>query len=260
MFNNGSWELGGRFYGGWWQQIDKEIRANIMINGKPTVEIDYKSMHITLLLSEISQKSSFDPYTLDKPVFPTRDNFDQRSAVKQLVLMAINASDKKTAFSAFRSDQKKGHVFKSLRNVELTKLLDAFIVQYPKLEPFLCTGKGLELMYIDSSIAEYVIDHFTQLNVPILCIHDSFIVPFDQVLELRTTMASAGGKFARRFMFTEKDGIGLDEWFAEYENTGNQPAFEPKVVYKCDGYIKRETMFHGIKYLRQIQPQSRKVT
>jgi len=239
VFNNSSWELGGRFYGGWWQQIDKDLRTDIMINDTPTLEIDYKSMHVTLLMAAIGQKSNFDPYTLSKTVFPKRNDFDQRSAVKQLVLMAINANDRKTAFAAFRNDQSAGHSFKSLTNLELAQLLEAFIKQYPRLEMFLCSGKGLELMYIDSCIAENVIEHFTELKVPILCMHDSFIVPYDYGMELRAIMVKAGAKQTRRYMFTEKDGVGRDEWFSEYENTGNQPKWEPKDVVRCEGYLKR---------------------
>ena len=239
VFNNSSWELGGRFYGGWWQQIDKDLRTDIMINNKPTLEVDYKAMHVALLLSEIGAGHDYDPYCLNKSVFLQSNSFDQRAAVKQLVLMAINAGDKKTAFSAFRSDQPKGHLFKKLTNVELSQLLDAFIEQYPKLEPYLCTGKGLELMYTDSCIAEHVMGHFIKMGVPILCVHDSFVVPYDQVLELRATMVEAGNLYANRFLFHDKNGGGFDEWFAQYENTGDKPAWEPKSVVRCDGYLKR---------------------
>ena len=239
VFNNSSWELGGRFYGGWWQQIDKRLRTDIMINDTPTVEIDFKAMHVALLFSEIGACHDYDPYSLSKTVFPEDKNFDQRSAVKQLVLMAINAKTKMKAFSAFRNDQPAGHPFKRLTNLELSKLLDAFINQHPKLEPYLCTGKGLILMFIDSCIAEHVISHFTRLAVPILCIHDSFIVPHDQVLELRATMSEAGNKYAKRFMFTDKDGYGLDEWFSAYENTGEQPIWGFKRSVKCAGYARR---------------------
>ena len=159
--------------------------------------------------------------------------------MKQLVLMALNASNRKAAFSAFRGDQPTENSAKKLTNVELSKLLDAFVEEYPALAPFMCTGKGLELMYIDSCIAEHVIDHFTNLGVPILCLHDSFIVPFDHVLELRAVMVKAGSSATKRFMFTEKEGVGLDEWFSAYENTGQQPDFEPKQVVRCDGYMGR---------------------
>ena len=41
MFNNSSFDEGGRFYGGWWQRIDGKIRKDIRINKIATVEIDY---------------------------------------------------------------------------------------------------------------------------------------------------------------------------------------------------------------------------
>jgi len=35
VFNNGSFDLGGRFYGGWWQRIPRDDRPYITINGQP---------------------------------------------------------------------------------------------------------------------------------------------------------------------------------------------------------------------------------
>ena len=153
--------------------------------------------------------------------------------------MAINAKTKENAFRAFRSDQATGHTFKRLKNSQLEKLLNAFTKKYPELSPYLCTGKGLELMFRDSCIAEYVIEHFTKMDVPILSMHDSYIVPFDRVLELRATMTEAGNRFAERFMFTDKKGDGLDEWLQSHLNTGKQPDWEPKQVSMCDGYLER---------------------
>jgi len=254
VFNDNSWERGGRFYGGWWQSINRDMRSDIMINGKPTVEVDYKAMHIALLFSEIGYQHEYDPYTLDTSVFPSRNDFDQRQATKEIVLMALNAKSKTKAFRAFRSDQATGHSFKKLKNTQLEKLLNAFTNKYPEVAPYLCTGKGLELMYRDSCIAEYVIDHFTKLDVPVLCMHDSFIVPYDQVLELRATMTEAGNKFARRFMFTDKKGDGLDEWQQDHLNSGRQPNWEPKQVSKCDGYLQRWNEYklkHGVTPLLQ---------
>ena len=254
VFNDNSWERGGRFYGCWWQLINREMRPYIMINGKPTVEVDYKAMHIALLFSEVGYHHEYDPYTLDTSVFPRLNDFDQRQVIKELVLMAINAKTKEKAFRAFRSDQATGHSFKKLKNTQLEKLLKAFTNKYPELAPYLCTGKGLELMFRDSCIAEHVIEHFTKMDVPILCMHDSFIVPFDQVLELRAIMTEAGNRFAKRFMFTDKKGIGLDEWLQGHLNTGKQPDWEPKQVSKCDGYLERWNEYklkYGVRSLIQ---------
>ena len=73
VFNGGlaaNWKRGGRFYRGWWQQIDKEDRCKIYINDKPTLEVDFKAFHPNLLSNELGVKLSGDPYDLGKLVLP----------------------------------------------------------------------------------------------------------------------------------------------------------------------------------------------
>lgn len=49
IFNNGNWTEGGRFFGGWWIECKKELRPHILINGEPTIELDFSGMHIHFL-------------------------------------------------------------------------------------------------------------------------------------------------------------------------------------------------------------------
>jgi hypothetical protein len=49
VFNNSSFKQGGRFYGAWWQSVPREYRGLIRINGKPTVELDYRAIHPRIL-------------------------------------------------------------------------------------------------------------------------------------------------------------------------------------------------------------------
>jgi len=49
IFSNGRWDHGGRFYGGWWQNIESELRGRLRIDGDITVERDYSGIHIMLL-------------------------------------------------------------------------------------------------------------------------------------------------------------------------------------------------------------------
>ncbi len=46
-------------------------------------------------------------------------------------------------------------------------------------------------MNIDSQIANMVLDHFTNKNIPVLCIHDSFIIEYDKEPELRRILDQA---------------------------------------------------------------------
>jgi hypothetical protein len=54
----------------------------------------------------------------------------------------------------------------------------------PQFDGVLNTGQAPRLMNIDSQIAKLDIDHFTKKNIPVLCIHDSFIIQYDKEPEL----------------------------------------------------------------------------
>ena len=184
-----NWSKGGRLYGGWWLQIPKAMRQDIYINDQPTVEVDYKALHPNLLMND----PVYDPYDLEELVNPDLiDNLtEQRDVVKQLILMAINADSAKKAFQAFRNDQKKGDPHKKLKDRDLTAYLDAFTDKFPELKEALNTGKALELMNTDSVIANMVTDYFTKQDIPVLCIHDSFIIQYDKEAELRRVLHDA---------------------------------------------------------------------
>ena len=196
VFNGGlagNWERGGRFYRGWWQQIDKEDRCKIYINDKPTLEVDFKAFHPNLLSNELGVKLSGDPYDLGKLMLPevitTKEK--QRDYVKLLVLMAINADRDKKAFQAFRNNDRKDKLGQSLTDIQLACLLKKFIERHPQFDGVLNTGQALRLMNIDSQIANMVINHFTQQGVPVLCIHDSFIIQYEKEPELRRILDQA---------------------------------------------------------------------
>jgi hypothetical protein len=275
VFNNASWEAGGRFYGGWWQSINEELRSEIMINDNPVVEIDFTAMHIALLQAEVAEKlepdlvvvkgsesqqksdlfdkfsasrfigtddapnANDDPYTLDKTIFPHKNDFDQRKVVKKLVLMAINASSRTSAFSAFRSDNPKGDPLRKMTNAELSQLLDAFIEKHPKLEPFLCALKWGELMYLDSRIAESVIEQLTDKSIPVLCVHDSFIVADKQKHELLRAMDRACNQVIGRNIKSDYTKDGLFDGFGKSEQTQKEPKKPARKIVRCEGYMRR---------------------
>ncbi len=64
IFNNGSFEEGGRFYGGWWERIPSRYRPHITIDGMPTVEMDYSAIQPRLLLAERGVELDGDPYDI----------------------------------------------------------------------------------------------------------------------------------------------------------------------------------------------------
>ena len=53
---------GGRFYGGWWQNIPKEYRHHLAVNGKKMVELDYSNQHPSILYAQAAEIRPADCY------------------------------------------------------------------------------------------------------------------------------------------------------------------------------------------------------
>jgi len=205
IFSRNSWEMNGRFYGGFWQQIGKQHRREIYINGSLTIEVDYKGLHAAILSVDHGHNSSEDRYDLGELILPGFDRKQQRAIVKGLILTAINAKSYKSAFSAFRASQPNGTSEKRLQNRDLDLLLKAFINKHPYLEENLCSDKGIELMYDDSQITAKIISQFTQLNKPILSIHDSYIISTMDTELLHQAMTRASKEVVSAVLAVEQE-------------------------------------------------------
>ena len=181
IFNNSVFDQGGRFYGGWWQRCPKEFRKRIMMDGIMTAEIDFSGLHVVLLYaqeridywSEVNE----DPYALSQ-VTNIDPSINQRAAAKLLFLTALNAEDEKKTFHAFRYQSEKGSLEKKMTDEQLSSLLHNLKRKHEPIAYKMASGAGIDLMYVDSQITEYLIKAFTKIGCPILTVHDSYIVPF----------------------------------------------------------------------------------
>ena len=90
-------DLGGRFYGPWYQNIPKEYRQYIMINDAPTMELDYSALHPHLLYFEAGvDRPEGDLYELEGYSKETR-NF-----MKGMFLRMINSATRENAKGSIR--------------------------------------------------------------------------------------------------------------------------------------------------------------
>ena len=79
----------------------------------------------------------------------------------------------------------------SFSDEKLSEILQCIKDKHPLIKDLINTGAGLELMNIDSKIAEYVIKDFVETDTPILTVHDSFIVPFGEEERLEKLIKKA---------------------------------------------------------------------
>lgn len=239
IFSRGSWDLNGRFYGGWWQLIPSSLRKEIYINDTPTVEVDFKGLHISILSAEKGVTIEGDPYALDPNLIPGTPADLQRSMVKQLVLTALNARDRRSAFQSFRDGFPAGHVGKVMTNVELGRVLDGFVAKHPHLADVVCADQGIRLMNVDARIAEMVHRFFTRRGIPVLSVHDSFIIDYTHVKDLKGAMRAASNAVVGRVLEVSQTGPGLDEMMDDVPDYVLQDFIAWRQAPRSRGYLQR---------------------
>lgn len=171
IFNNESWEQGGRNYKAAVLNIENKESKNrlrIKINGESVVEVDYTALHLFIVAEEmgIADELGEDPYA--------RITGIDRGVVKLAVNTMFNCTSRLQAVRALNSD---------LRDLGYTEYTGSEIVAtvfkaYPKLKEHFCSDKctGLRLQNLDSWMTQYVTNVMSTLGKPVLPVHDSNIV------------------------------------------------------------------------------------
>lgn len=246
IFSRNSWQMNGRFYGGWWQRIDEDWRAKIFINDAPTVEVDFQGLHIKMIYAQQGEDLVGDPYDLSPNVFQWLSAQEKRFWVKKLVLTALNAKGKSSAYRAFRDGFPAGDSARSQMDEELDWLLKAFLSQNPKLKDYLFTDKGIELMRLDGEITALIHNHFTGKGIPILSVHDSYIVECSHVIEMQEVMAKASEAVVGIPLSTSIKLQEMPEGTAATDKAIQGHVLGCKVV-RSPGYLDRLARFEARK-------------
>ena len=172
IFNDKSFTQGGRFYGGWWQNIPSPYRALITIDGSRTSEFDFARLHPTMMYAEANATCEGDAYNIGL-------HEKHRDIVKELFNAMVQMQEFTDNPPRVKFSQ-TGKTWKQLRDMILER-------HEPIKHMFFC-GIGNSLQYRDSIIAEQVMLHFAKRDVPVLPVHDSFIIQAGLFIELLEVM------------------------------------------------------------------------
>jgi hypothetical protein len=178
---NGAWDKGGRFAGPPYQSWPQKIRSHITIDSEPTGELDFGQTHARMLCARAGLE--IDPGDLfDLPGF-------ERDFVKAVFHILLNALTLQSALRAAAEGKPKGTHQKAGAVTETLK------ERYPALTRFLHTGIGLELMRLESDIAEDIQLNLNRRGIVALPIHDSYITKARHTGQVEEAMADAWAKF-----------------------------------------------------------------
>ena len=210
VFNDAEMTLGGRFYGGWWQEVPKGYRHYIVMNAKPMVEFDYANLHPRILYAEAGLTPPDDCYSGIYPEF-TEGLMPPNSSLRKTVKIALNAM-----LNATKPLNRPPRGFrKSDCNCSWKDLCEAILKKHQPIADKFFTGQGLRLQRIDSEIAEYVMLHFAKHDMPILPLHDSFLIRSGYEESLEQVMQEA-------FYHLVGSDVGIEEKKMALPNTMNK--------------------------------------
>ena len=171
---NEDFKRGGRFYGGFWQEIPSMYRSRLTIDHCVTWEIDFDSLHPAMLyLKEGYKKEDYlDPYQLTK--FIGQKSYDSvkipRKAIKVALNTMLNTKSYKEALGSVESSglkpPKKYNDWKGV--------LKAIEQYHEPIAHHFYKAVGNELQAVDSQIVEMVLLELIKENTIALPVHDSF--------------------------------------------------------------------------------------
>jgi len=170
VFNNSTFDLGGRFFGAYHCGVGKKLRHHMKINGNATVELDYSALHIRMLYHMEGIDYRDDPYAV------LCDREEEREMYKLVQLIAINTANDKKAIMAIRDQFRKKGIGYDLTDKSLGKLLEGFRQAHRPIAKYLNTGIGLTLQNLDSQITEAILMSLMKDGITCLPVHDSYIV------------------------------------------------------------------------------------
>lgn len=170
----------GRFtqkFGTSYQNITKEERRGLLINGKETAEMDYSGMHINLLYNRIGMSS---PH-LDNYIPVIRElgiqNDELREIIKHCIFVMINAKTYKSYVVSFNKEEDRRNMVKKLTeaSISLKIVYEAFCKVHKPILQFVNSNASISLMLEESNIMQNVLYELMKRDINAIPLHDSVI-------------------------------------------------------------------------------------
>ena len=168
----------GRMHGGFWQNMPSRYRHLIRINHEPVVILDFKAMILNIVAGLGDHQLHGDPYSIDVGL-GNKNKAVQRKLIKSVLIVGINAKNSIATASAVLNEHAsdfKEAFGRSLTRRGVLNVIDALLERYAFLQPCLFKGLGKTIFAIDAEIARGVIRECLDANIPVLPIHDGFVV------------------------------------------------------------------------------------
>jgi hypothetical protein len=188
IYNNSSFNEGGRIYmsgAGLSEMINRQNRLKLEINGEPTVECDYAQLfpRIAADLVGVTLDESFDPYGISisgyKPSVV-------RSLAKVGLMCLFNCKDEEGATFALIKEMNQNWMKEQIDEAKKSgewpefpiarRVIEALVERNSYIHSYFFSDSALDLMAIESTMMDYIIERVMSDDQIMIPIHDSIIV------------------------------------------------------------------------------------
>lgn len=210
VFNNGSFDLGGRNYMVGAGVVSKEDRKIITLDGEETVELDFKALHprMAATIDGIELDKDFDPYQISVDgMAPEVSRYFGKWAV--LILLNTGMSVKQSGGFSFNTARKaiiaklkerkeldldkkelalNGVTYKLPTYIDYSDIISKCLERNDYIRLWFHEASGLLLQNYDSKIMDLIIGRFNEMGEIIIPVHDSIVVKKRLETEAREIM------------------------------------------------------------------------
>lgn len=173
-----TFNLNGRLFGGWWQNLERSLRRHIRIDGESVVDLDYASMFPRLAYVAAGQTPpEGDLYDIDGLAA-------YRDGVKRALNTLLFADQPRIRLpSEVKADLPSGWTVGRMRAAILEK--------HPALSSVLERGLGLTFMFQESQVLVSLLLRLLDKGIVALPMHDGVMVARSQAAVTRAAMEDA---------------------------------------------------------------------
>lgn len=155
--------LGGRIFKGWWQNLKREHRHRLRINGAPIVDFDYSAMFARLAYI----KAGLEPPPHDLYRVPGLEHHRDGAKLALLALLS-----RRSPMMKLPSEVKE----KLPEGWTARHVTEAFAKAHPAIAPLFGRDVGVALQFTESQILVAVLLRLCRKAIPALPMHDGIMI------------------------------------------------------------------------------------
>jgi hypothetical protein len=176
IFHDSSFDLGGRWYTDL-QNIPREARPRLKLNGHALAIHDYSALYPKLLYAMVGEIPDGDPYTI--PDWP-------RQVSKPILNILINAKNGTSALRAAVTELKQRRIGKgqSERYAAAKEIIAALKKRNAPIARFFHSDAGKRLMWYEAFLLRDNMLEAMKREIPFVPLHDALMVPTGSLREL----------------------------------------------------------------------------